>query len=296
MASGHDVLALVRHAGRVPGGLPPVVHDLREPLPGELSLRGVDTVVHTAGVAHQQAPAARHVAVNEAATIALAHRAARDGVARFIFLSSVKAMGPATGPTPRSEAQCTAPDSAYAASKRRAEIALSQLARQSTMQVVSLRPALVYGSGAGGNLAALVSWVRRGLPLVPESGARSMLSRDDLVRLIVSLVACDAGMLPAGAVAWNVTDGEAYSTRRLMLALAAAMQRPVPGLTLPASAWRLLGACVDLRRGAPVGTAAAALLGTELYDSQAVCAATGWRPRQRFEDVASAIVPAMAAA
>ncbi|MEQ8516122.1 MAG: hypothetical protein RIC38_10995, partial [Chromatocurvus sp.] len=88
--------------------------------------------------------------------------------------------------------------------------------------------------------------------------------------------------------------GEAYSTRRLMLALAGAMQRPASKRVLPAPGWCLLGAGADLRRGMPVGTTAAALLGSELYDSRAVSAATGWRPRQRFEDVAPAIVAAAA--
>lgn len=112
-----------------------------------------------------------------------------------------------------------------------------------------------------------------------------MVSRDDLVRLIVSLVNGAAGPLPKEGAVWNVTDGEAYSTRRLMLAMADAMRRPVPRLTLPASCWRVLGRCVDLRNGSSAGATAAALLGHELYDGAAVLAATGWRPEQRFEDV-----------
>lgn len=294
-AAGCHVTVLVRQPGSVPASLPHVVHDLRQPLSEAFSLRGMDVVVHTAGIAHQKAAPAQHVAVNEAATVALARRAARDGVGRFVFLSSVKAMGPAPGAAPRSETQLCTPAGSYAVSKRRAEIALSALADETTLELVTLRPALVYGAGVGGNLGSLLSWVRRGLPLVPEAGARSMVSRDDLVRLIVTLVACDAGGLPATAALWNVTDGEAYSTRRLMLALAAALQRPPPTRSLPAAAWRVLGACADLARAMPAGTTAAALLESELYDGRAVSVATGWRPRQRFEDVAPAIVDTAAA-
>lgn len=293
-AAGHQVTRLVRRPQPESG--PCIVHDLREPLPDGLSLQSYDAILHTAGIAHQQAAAASHVAINEAATIALARRAARDGIRRFVFLSSVKAMGPPEDATRRREAQLSAPSGAYAASKRRAEIALAELAGSSPMQVVALRPSLVYGPGAGGNLATLVSWVRRGLPLVPDAGARSMVSRSDLVRLMAGLVSPDAPLLPAGGGIWNVTDGEAYSTRRLMLALAVAMQRPAPALALPEACWRLMGACVDLRRGVPLGSTAAALLVSELYDNSAVCAATGWRPRQRFEDVAPAIVRAAYAA
>lgn len=292
LAADHEVVCLVRGAGRVPSSIPHVVQDLSKPLSPALSLQGVDVVIHTAGIAHQQAPAAQHVAVNERASVALARRAVRDGVGRFLFLSSVKAMGPAASATPRSEAQLTEPTVAYASSKRRAEIALAQLARESGMQLVSLRPALVYGAGVGGNLASLIAWVRRGLPLVPEAGQRSMVSRDDLVRLIISLVTGDAAPLPEEGALWNVTDGEAYSTQRLMRAIADAMQRPASRRELPAACWRILGACADLRSGAFTGATAAALLGSELYDGSAVCAATGWRPRQRFEDVAPAMVAA----
>ena len=291
-AAGHDVTCLARQP--LPGATPCVVHDLRNPLPAALSLEKYDVVLHMAGIAHQRAPAARHVAVNESATIALAERAARDGVSRFVFLSSVKAMGP-PGATPRGEASLATPVGAYATSKRHAELALTRVAAESRMELAILRPAPVYGPGIAGNLATLVTWVRRGLPLIPDAGARSMVSRGDLVRLLSALVSDAALTLPSGGVTWNVTDGEAYSTRRLMLALAAAMQRSAPTTLQPLTVWRLLGACADLRRGVAPGTTAAALLGTELYASQAVCNATGWRPRQRFEDVAPAIVRAAAA-
>ena len=290
LAAGHEVVCVVRAAGRVPPSVPHFVQDFCRPLSPALSLQGVDVVIHAAGIAHQQAPTARHVAVNERASIALAQRAVRDGVGRFIFLSSVKAMGPAEGTAPRSEEELTAPVVAYASSKRRAEVALAQVTRESGMQLVSLRPALVYGAGVGGNLASLIAWVKRGLPLAPEAGQRSMVSRDDLVRLISRLVASDAAPLPEAGAVWNVTDGEAYSTQRLMLAIAGAMQRPAPRPVLPAACWRVLGACADLRRGAFTGATAAALLGSDLYDGSAVCSATGWRPRQRFEDVAPAMV------
>ena len=295
-AAEHDVTGLLRLADPAPGAIPHLSHDLREPLPDTLSLRGFDAVFHVAGVAHRRAPAACHLAVNERASIALAQRAARDGVRRFVFLSSVKAMGYAGVPVPRAETQGVAPIGGYAVSKRRAEIALMQLAGESALEMVVLRPALVYGAGVGGNLAALVSWVRRGLPLVPEVGARSMVSRDDLVRLLVALADKTVHGLPPDGALWNVTDDEAYSTRRLMLALSSAMRRPVSRLVMPVTGWRLLGACADLQRRAPLGTTASALLDYELYDSRAVGVATGWQPRQCFEDVAPAIVRAAAVA
>ncbi|MFN2289372.1 MAG: NAD-dependent epimerase/dehydratase family protein [Chromatocurvus sp.] len=295
-AAGHDVTGLLRRADPSPACMPHLSHDLREALPDTLSLRGFDAVFHVAGVAHRRAPAACHSAVNERASIALAQRAARDGVRRFVFLSSVKAMGCTGAPVARAETESEAPIGAYAVSKRRAEMALVQLAGESALEVVVLRPALVYGAGVGGNLAALVSWVRRGLPMVPEVGARSMVSRDDLVRLLVALAGTTVHGLPPDGAVWNVTDDQAYSTHRLMLALSSAMRRPVSRLVMPVSGWRILGACADLQRRAPIGTTASALLGDELYDSRAVGAATGWQPRQCFEDVAPAIVRAAAVA
>lgn len=290
--AGHELICPVRGQAEAPGRGPAPMLDLARPLPASFSLSGVDVVVHAAGIAHQQAPAALHTAVNEQATIALAHRAARDGVDRFIFLSSVKAMGPGGGTAPRPETELCEPVGPYALSKRRAELALAQLAASSPLRIVSLRPALVYGPGVAGNLARLIAWVRRGLPMLPDAGARSMVSCADLAGLIAWLADCETQLLPVEGAVWNVTDGESYTTRRLMLAIADALDRPVPGLVVPAAGWRALGAGVDVLKRRPLGSTARALLAHELFDNAALCAATGWRPRERFEEAAPAIVRA----
>jgi nucleoside-diphosphate-sugar epimerase len=275
--TGHDVRCLQRsEASGAPAGAA-WVHDLREPLPDSLSLRGIDTVLHLAGVAHQWAPPALHEAVNHRATLDLARLALGDGVSNFIFVSSVKAADPEA-------------EGAYARSKRAAEEGLLALARASAMRVICLRPALVYGPGAAGNLAALSAWVQRGLPLMPKAGCRSMVSRDDLVRLLATLVQpATLAQLPSRAV-WAVSDGEAYSTRRIALALSAAHGRRPSPLTLPTPVWRALGRLLDLRYARPPGSSADALLGNDLHDNSALCAATGWSPSQRLEDVALEIV------
>jgi nucleoside-diphosphate-sugar epimerase len=114
------------------------------------------------------------------------------------------------------------------------------------------------------------------------------VSRDDLVRLLLTVAAQPA----AGYRCWNVTDGDRYTTRRLCEALARAQGRSLAGPVLPAWAWRAAAAARDLLRGERPGQTAAALLGWDCYRNDAVCAATGWVPRQRFEDVAPALVAA----
>ena len=252
---------------------------------------GIDVVFHLAGLAHRSAPAARHEQVNHRGTAALARAAAAAGVPHFLFLSSVKALGPAPGPASRGESDGCPPRDGYGRAKAAAERELEAIAAGSAMAVTVLRPALVYGPGARGNLDLLCRWVAAGRPAPPAVGARSLVSRDDLVQLLLTVATQPA----AGYRCWNVTDGERYTARRLCAALARAQGRALAGPALPAWAWRAAAAVRDVLRGERPGQTAAALLGWDCYRNDAVRAATGWVPRQRFEDVAPALVAAWAA-
>jgi nucleoside-diphosphate-sugar epimerase len=254
--------------------------------------RDLDVVFHLAGLAHRSAPAARHEQVNHRGTVALARAAAAAGVPHFIFLSSVKALGPAPGRAPRGEHDGSLPRDGYGRAKAAAERELQAIAAGSGMAVTVLRPALVYGPGARGNLDLLCRWVAAGRPAPPDVGARSLVSRDDLVQLLLTVAAQPA----AGYRCWNVTDGERYTARRLCEALARAQGRAqgraLAGPALPAWAWRAAAAVRDVLRGERPGQTAAALLGWDCYRNDAVRAGTGWEPQQRFEDVAPALVAA----
>ena len=274
------VVPLSRGGGPLSDGTASLAVDLVHAPPADELMRDVDTVFHLAGIAHRQAPESAYEQLNYRATLALAAAAAAAGARCFVFLSSVKAMGPAGSHEPRNEEDCRPPVGAYASSKWRAECALRELYADSPMAVVILRPALVYGSGAAGNLALLVGAVRRGLPRPPAGGERSMIARQDLASLL-----CHLGEEPPrGVHTWIVCDGQRYSTRRLFDAMRAALGRG-PGISwCPRWLWRLAAGLIDLCRGRSGGSTYERLFGDELYCGAALLSARQWRPRRRFED------------
>ena len=204
-------IALSQHGAKLHDGTPTVAIDLEKQTVSPVHLKGVDVVFHLAGIAHQQAKASSYTQVNHLATMALAKAAAAAGVKCFIYLSSVKAMGPAVGEEVRNEDNCVPPVSAYGLSKLQAEEALRESFSRSEMSVVILRPALVYGADIKGNLQSLRKAVRAGMPRPPEMGGRSMVAVQDLIELML-LVASDP---PIGVRTWIVCDGCRYSSRRI---------------------------------------------------------------------------------
>ena len=278
---------LLSRRGAVSGpGKPSHAVDL---LTGRISdemLRGVETVYHLAGIAHRQAPDGRHAAVNCRATLALAEAAERAGVKTFVFMSSVKAMGAAATAMPRRESEVAPPADPYGRSKWEAECALRERYASSTMTVIILRPALVYGPRPKANLKWLLRAARFQIPAPPEGGARSMIGLDDLVELLLLLPRCGL----RGVSTFNVTDGHAYSARESFLLLRAALGKEGAGRTGPAWLWRLLAALLDFFQRQPQGTSYDRLFAAERYDNHAVVEATGWRPRQTLAAVAPLMV------
>lgn len=283
-ASGRGFVPLSCNGAALPCGRVTHAVDLRrEPVDGAL-LKGVDVVYHLAGIAHQQAPEQLHEAVNYLATLALAEAAERAGVRLFVYLSSVKAMGPAPGSGPRREDEVAAPSSAYGLSKWRAECALRKQFAGSAMAVVILRPALVYGPHPRGNLQWLLRAARCGLPAPPEGGVRSMIGVEDLAGLLLRL----PQVVGEGIHTWIVTDGESYSTRYVYRLLREALGRR-DRRALPAWCWRILAAGLDALQRQPRGSSYGKLFGAERYDNRALLRATGWQPRQTLASVAPAI-------
>lgn len=283
---GHELVALSRSGAALAGGTPTLALDLARGMPQRQVLEGVDVVYHLAGIAHQRAGVSAYRELNELATLQLARLSAAAGVRCFVFLSSVKAMGPAADGSERSEADCMAPADPYSWSKWSAENALLAEFSQGPMAVVILRPALVYGPAAKGNLALLARGVRAGLPRPPPLGARSMVALADLVDLLCIVPA----QARPGVQTWIVTDGERYTTRFIYDQLRLAAGRGVGSAWLPVALWRLATALLDItarRRGESMFDK---LFGTELYSNRALLAATSWRPRLRLQDVAADLV------
>lgn len=242
----------------------------------DLPLEGIDVVFHLAAIAHQRAGAAQYQRVNVDASLALAIRARDAGVKRFVFVSSVKADMACLDPSGVPSALAGAADP-YAQSKAVAEQGLHELCRDSAMRLVIVRPALVYSADAGGHLCWLRRWAALHLPAPPAGGARSMVGRDDLVRLLALLAEAES---PPPRL--TVTDGETYSVQRLHAALCAAMgKRPwIP--SPPAMLWRIACSGFDRLRGDTPGRTWERLVGQESHLDVGL-GKLGFKPALSFE-------------
>ncbi|XOZ33327.1 UDP-glucose 4-epimerase family protein [Halomonadaceae bacterium KBTZ08] len=224
---GVSVKAAVRREGMLDGSAPEVVTGA---IDGETdwaaALKGVDSVVHLAAKAHVfDESDATHEAfqrTNVAGTRALAEQAARAGVRRFVFVSTAKVHGEFTqAGRPFNIGDTLAPSSAYSRSKAEAEQQLRDAAAETGMEVVIIRPPLVYGPGVSANFAAMIHWLRRGipLPLGRTDNARSLLALDNLVDLITTCLAHPG----AANQTLLASDGEDVSTTQLLQMTAAAL-------------------------------------------------------------------------
>ena len=169
--SGLQAVGSVRRAAGLTGTTVIEVGDLAAQTDWTMTLAGADAVVHLAArvhVMHDTAtdPLTAFRAVNVAGTLNLARQAATAGVKRFVFISSVKVNGEGTLPG-RAFAETDAPNplDAYGRSKYEAEQGLRQISAYTGMEVVIIRPPLVYGPGVKANFAALMRALPRGVPL-----------------------------------------------------------------------------------------------------------------------------------
>ena len=210
-AGGGTVIALSKTGGTLESGEPTLAIDLTTTDPSADLLEGVDCFFHLAGIAHQKAQASAYKELNYQATIRLAQLASTAGVKCFVFLSSVKAMGSPDSHSARSEDACTLPVDPYGLSKWQAESELRERFSDDAMSVVIVRPALVCGVNVRGNLRNLARGVRRGLPRPPEGGCRSMMTLDDLVKLLRII----AQQPPPGVHTWIACSNESYSMRAI---------------------------------------------------------------------------------
>jgi nucleoside-diphosphate-sugar epimerase len=190
------------------------------------ALEAVDTVVHLAARAHvmresEADPLAVFRRVNLAGSSVLARQAAQVGVKRLIFLSSVKVNGERTYGEPFRADDMPSPEDAYGISKWEAEQALQQIAEQTGLELVIVRPVLVYGAGVKGNLERLMAMIRRQLPL-PLAGVanrRSLLS----IQNLLDFTRCCIDHPDAAGEIFLLADGEDLSTPELIRKLAHAM-------------------------------------------------------------------------
>ena len=221
----------------------------------ELALSSVTAVVHLAARVHVMRENATHPSlefrrVNVDATLNLARQAAKAGVQRFIYLSSIKVHGEETSGQPFSFDDIPAPKDPYAVSKLEAEQGLKKIADETGLEVVVIRPPLVYGKGVGGNFHRLLLAVKRGVPLPfgAVKNKRSLVYVENLCDLIRE---CLANKNAAGKILL-VSDGQDVSTPQLLGLLARIGESRLRLLNVPV--WLLLfaamviGRAVDMQR------------------------------------------------
>jgi UDP-glucose 4-epimerase len=211
-------------------------------------LAGVDCVIHSAARVHvmsdsSASPILEYRSVNVHGTLNLARQAAENGVKRFIFLSSAKVNGEATPPgQPFTADQTPAPLDPYGISKMEAERGLRALAVETGMEVVIIRPVLVYGPGVKANFRSMMNWLAKGvpLPLGAIHNKRSLVALENLVDLIVTCIDHPA----AANQTFLVSDDEDVSTSELLRRMARALGKPAR--LLPVPAWLLTVAATAL--------------------------------------------------
>lgn len=200
------------------------------------AVAGVQVIVHCAARAHvlherTSDPLAEYRRVNVAGTLNLARQAIRAGAARLVFISSIGVNGAETFGRAFTAEDKPAPTHPYAVSKFEAEMGLQKLSKDSGLEIVVIRPPLVYGPGARGNLASMIRWIESGipLPLGAVSNKRSLVALDNLTDLILVCLQHPA----ASNQTLLVSDGEDLSTTELLRALGSAIDKPVRLIPVP---------------------------------------------------------------
>lgn len=277
----HEVLALVRKKLLEPTeNVKLIVADLSklEDISSEM-LSGVNAVVHTAARAHVMKDETvdlleEYRKVNRDATLGLANLAEKSGVQRFVYISSVKVNGELTRPGEYFVPDAVdVPSDPYGLSKYEAELGLLEIARKTEMEVVIIRPPLVYGPDVKGNFASMVNLIKKGIPL--PFGAifnqRSLIALDNLVDFIA--LCADRRRSPKAANhVFLVSDGEDVSTSQLLRRVGSAYGVKSRLLPIPVGLMELLSRLLGK------GAVSDRLFGSLQVDITKTTDLLGWKP------------------
>lgn len=214
------------------------------------SLQGMDVIVHCAARVHVMSerdtdPLSAFRAVNTLGTLNLARQAAKSGVKRFIFISTIKVNGKATEPgKPFTEQIVFSPLDPYGRSKYEAELGLLALAKESQMEVTIIRPPLIYGAGVKANFASMMKWVQKGIPLpfARIHNARSLLGLPNLCDFVARVLTHPG----AANQVFLVADPKPYSTSTLLCEIALAHGKSARLFYIPPTIIRFFGKACGL--------------------------------------------------
>lgn len=273
-------VAALRRSSRLHGLCPVVNFDLNQK--SELpALSDVYAVLHAAARVHIMNETAGNSLqefrkLNVQGTLKLARHAAASGVKRFIFISSIKVNGESTPPgKPFSAEDIPVPVDPYAISKFEAEEELKLLGRQTGMEIVIVRPPLVYGPGVKANFLSMLQFLHRGLPLPLGAidNRRSLVSIGNLVDLLVTCI--DHPAAPGNV--FLVSDGEDLSVTQLLKRLASTLDRRAKLLPIPFWILHLMATAIGMRE---VSRRLGESLQVDIIKNQRVL---GWTPKVSVE-------------
>lgn len=257
-----------------------IIGDINPDTGWQVALRGIHCVVHLAARTHvleerNTDALAAYRQINVEATRNLAQQAATAGVRRFVFLSSIKVNGEATHTRSFTRDDTPQPLDAYGISKREAEDALRRIGADTGMEIVTLRPPLVYGPGVKGNFLSLLRAVARGtpLPLASINNRRSLVYVGNLVDAIITCIDAPA----AAGKTYLISDGEDVSTPALIRKLAAALGESPRLLPCPPTLIRFSATLLGKH------AAAMRLTGSLVVDSLHLHQELGWKPRYSLD-------------
>ncbi|PLA75558.1 epimerase [Hydrogenovibrio sp. SC-1] len=279
--NGSEVVALVRNESiQLQSGVKQVVGDLTNLSQSSglaMTLKDTDVVVHTAARAHimdgkESDPLNEYRKVNRDATLELARLALEAGVKRFVFVSSIGVNGD-LNTWPFTENDVPFPHDNYSLSKYEAELGLLEIAKQTCMEVVIIRPPLVYGLGAPGKFGSLVKWIKKGVPLPLGSvhNLRSLVALDNLVDFMI-LCADRERSLKAKNEVFLISDGEDVSISNLLRKIANAYGVKSRLFPVPVYLMRFLAHLIGK------GDSAEKLFGDLRVDSSKARDLLGWKP------------------
>ena len=271
-AAGHTVRACVRAPTGSPAGCEVrLTGDLIDGAGWDGAFEGANVVVHCAGAAHSRDPAPEWLwRSNVDGSRRIAERAVAAGVQRLVFASSLKVHGETSGATPLDASSPLAPTDAYAISKRAAEDVLREISTNTRLELVVLRPPLMYGPGVSANFLDLLNAVshRRPLPVALVRNRRSLLAVKNFADAVRACVSHPA----AAGRAFLICDGPPVSTPELVRCCARALGVaprlwPVP-VPLLRAAGALLGRSGMIER----------LTGSFEVNDAPIRATVGWQP------------------
>lgn len=249
---------------------------------GNVPLTGVDVLIHCAARVHVMSDASsdplfEYRKINVAGTLNLAKQAAQSGVKRFIFISSIKVNGEETQVgTPFTPEDIPAPSDPYGVSKMEAEQQLMSLGKEIGMEIVVIRPVLVYGPGVKANFRSMMSWLNKGwpLPLGAIRNQRSFVALENLIDLIITCIEHPG----AANQVFLASDGYDMSTTQLLKQLGEALGRPARLIPVPVS--------ILVRAASLLGRRSAAqrLCGSLQVDIRKSRDLLGWSPPSTVEN------------